>query len=96
VGDETTDLLAKMTDEMRVMHDSGVILRFALDPVEAFMLLSSLQLALRHPGVFNTQTGNWLRKFAADLQDNLCNGKPALTEVVRRGWQEEYDVQPSR
>lgn len=80
--------------EIKALEKSGAGLPFLFTPVQAFTLLSVLQLALRHP---NMEDGSavaaaFARDLAGNIEERLCVS-PALKEIARRGWLREYDDQ---
>lgn len=61
-----------------------------LDLVELWAVFVSLQLFLRHPG--NTgPVSEIVRKIAVRMQDILSGFGSAIAEVVKMGWQAEFD-----
>jgi len=63
-----------------------------VSPFEAWVLLSQLQLALRHP--LNTGLSARVARRLADRFTEIAApaNAPTLVEIARRGWQPEYDV----
>jgi hypothetical protein len=61
-----------------------------MSKVEAWILLSYLQLALRH---LRTEgpTAKTARQIARLLEQACTKDRPALTEVARRGWDRRHD-----
>ncbi len=76
--------------EMRALTESGACLPLYLAPAEAFSLLSTLQLALRHPKMVG-QAAELARKVAEEIEERLCK-TPALKEVAAMGWRPECDI----
>lgn len=69
-----------------LLIDEYAPLQLTLKRSEAFLLLSQLQLALRHPE--NTSyAAEWARPFA-DTLASAVSVSPAIAEIVRRGWSE--------
>lgn len=87
-------LQEQFTAEIIALEEAGAGLPFVFRPSEAFMLLSVLQLALRHPHI--GQTAALVQTFARELAENIegriSKGGPAITEIARRGWKSEYGV----
>ena len=82
------DLLEQFKSEMTAFCE-GQPLSLMLSPIEAWALLSHVQLALRHPQ--NTgPTSQIARRWAETIQSRLVTG-PAMSEVARRGWEAKYD-----
>jgi len=85
------DLKRQFERELVALQESGAGLPFTLDPAGAWMLLANLQLALRHPGN-NGASASWAREFASNIESRLCAGRPAMSEVARRGWLPKHDI----
>ena len=73
-----------------MLQESGAVLPFEFRPGEAFMLLATLQLALRHPGLADTSTGDFIESLARNIEGRVCK-TDALREMARRGWDAQYD-----
>jgi hypothetical protein len=86
------DALAQLlVDEIRDLTEDGAGLPCIFSAVEAFTLLSLLQLALRHPGLHG-YTRDFATRLAKDLESRL-SVTPAIRESVRRGWNPEFDTE---
>ena len=81
-----SELLREFISEITRLENTGAGVPFVFSPSEAFMLLSLLQLALRHPGCVNGAVGEFGRRLAADIEGRVCICGPAMKEVARRGW----------
>lgn len=69
-----------------LLIDQYAPLQLTLKRSEAFMLLSQLQLALRHPE--NTgPTADWARELGQTLEGAM-SVSPAIGNVAQRGWSE--------
>ena len=63
------------------------------DAIAAFMLLTQLQLASRHPG--NTgEAADTTKQFALGLQERLIELYPPIADFMEKGWYEIFDVNP--
>jgi hypothetical protein len=89
-GIDSEALLAAFTAEIRALVDAGAALPFLLNPVDAFTLLSLLQLALRHPTIAGYPR-ELAVKLARDIEERLGKS-PAIHEIARRGWLPSEDV----
>ena len=80
--------------ELKALHESGAGLRLELSPAQAWYVLSIMQLALRHPTfqTDNQQQAAAVRAIAGDIESRLCNGRPAMAEMARLGWDSAFDV----
>jgi hypothetical protein len=86
-------LQAQFVEEITALEESGAGMPFIFKPSEAFMLLSILQLALRHPAMAQTSptVAEFARALAENIQERLCK-TPAMKEIAERGWQQEHDI----
>jgi hypothetical protein len=80
----------RFAEEIQALIDSGAGMPFVFDPLEAFMLLGILQLALRHPGMADA-TGQFARALAENIEQRLCI-TPAMKEIAQAGWRPECDL----
>ena len=90
--EKISELLNRFEKEIRELESSGAGVPLTLTPTQAMMLLSLLQLALRHPGCREGHCAAFGRELAENLEARLGNGRPAIAEVARRGWLEQYDA----
>lgn len=74
---------------MRLAENTTPIL-LSLRPLEAWIILSHLQLALRHPENVG-ESARVARRIAEQLQAFVAPSG-ALREVARRGWDAAYDA----
>jgi len=66
-------------------------LTLRLQPIEQAILLSHLQLALRHP--LNTgPSAQVARRIAKRIQANLSRAGPNLRFTTEAGWNPQFDV----
>lgn len=65
------------------------VLELEVTPLQAWLLLSQLQLALRHPA--NAGVGADFARALAQVLIEYCAPTPALQEMARRGWDPNYD-----
>lgn len=71
--------------------DGAERIRLELDAGFAFMLIGTLQLALRHPK--NTGiTSETMREFKDDLIRKLANGNDDIETIIRCGDDPAFDV----
>jgi hypothetical protein len=77
--------------ELLALEKSGAALPLTLKPSEAWYLLASLQLVLRHTG-FDGEIRAYIDGLAHNIESRLCKGRPAMAAVAAMGWQAEYDV----
>lgn len=92
---ETSELKEEFLRELKQLEDSGAGLPFVLSPGEAWFLLSAVQLVLRHPGMNNGRNANvaeWLHLFARNIQERLCDGHPAMSQIAEMGWDARNDI----
>lgn len=84
-----TELLSMYMAEVfwRVGEGERVALSLTVD--EALSLVAVLQLALRSSAM-DGPLGAQIRRFAESLAMRMGT-TPAIAEVIRRGWLEEYD-----
>jgi hypothetical protein len=70
---------------------SEVVITTQTSPFRLFVLLSQLQLALRHPG--NTGASALIaRQIAENMADILCQYVPEARELIEMGWDDAHDV----
>jgi hypothetical protein len=70
---------------------SRAAIGFATTPARAFILISQLQLALRHPE--NDGGGSAIaREIAEHLTDALCFHIPEARALIELGWNPDNDV----
>lgn len=77
------------SEEFRALCLDPQPIELLLSKLQAWALLSQLQLALRHPENKGT-TADVGRHFAKEIERQVAK-TPALAEVARRGWNEKYD-----
>lgn len=93
VGMDKNELIERCIGELKELTESGAVLPLHFRPHEAFMLMSVLQLALRHPRIGERGgVGAFAKDLALNIESRLCKS-PAMAELARRGWNPEYDVQ---
>jgi hypothetical protein len=56
-----------------------------------FYLLAYLQLALRHPGTFDTHSGRVVRRAALELERAIAARVPAARALLAAGWDSAQD-----
>jgi hypothetical protein len=83
------DLIAKAMTEMKAMESLGIKIILELGISDAMALIGALQLACRHPE-FVGPTRYSVEKIIGQLFTNF-EGKPALQELIRMGWQRKHD-----
>jgi hypothetical protein len=89
---DDAELEKQFAADVVALEQSGAGMPFTFRPSEAWMLLSLLQLALRHPGVSSDTKGvaEFGKALAKNIEGRLCR-TPAMQEVARRGWDTRYD-----
>jgi len=84
------ELFAQFSKEFAELDKDVQPVLLTMTKVQAWALMSQLQLALRHPE--NTgRTSTMAREIAETIERNVAT-TPALKEVARRGWHQEYDL----
>ena len=86
-------LFQRFRDEFRTFNSNHPGLTLYLTPVEAWYLMSQLQLACRHPKN-NGGSRRYAESLALTLQLEIAR-TPALATVASRGWNPLYDVTTS-
>lgn len=82
-------LYEQFEGEFRVLCEDKQPVILELTKLQAWSLLSQLQLALRHPEN-KGPTSDIAREIAGAIQEKIATS-PALAEVARRGWDKRYD-----
>ena len=85
-------LLKGFTREIQELISQGVTIDLQLTPNQAMALIAMVQLACRHHGY-----GGHSRAVAIDIVQDMnsqftSHRVPSIVEVIRRGWQPQYDV----
>lgn len=84
------ELLARFTEEFKALAErKGTTVILELTALEAWTLLATIQLALRHP--LNVGGTSRIARELATLLERAVATTPALAEVARRGWDPHYD-----
>ena len=79
----------KEIDAIALLKDLPV--NFSIDGLTTFMIISQLQLAMRHPGN-RGQTSQVVRDIVIDLQNQLQTRSPDIKPILDKGWHPEFDV----
>lgn len=81
-----------MDDLLKALEQyDGDRISLAIDPRQLFMIISHLQLALRHPD--NTgESAIAVRAMTERLIDILAQVVPETRPILEMGWNECYDV----
>lgn len=74
----------------KVMSDKTP-LQVDIDIMSAWLLVSSLQLAVKHPGLSNPMK-TMLTRIARTFQARIAEHHPEADELLNMGWNEAYDV----
>jgi hypothetical protein len=74
----------------QVMKEAGPI-TLELDPIYLFVLVGTVQLALRHPGN-RGQSSEMAREAAIAFQQRLGELDPTIAAALEQGWHPEFDV----
>ena len=76
-------------DEMKALCERKQTITLKLTALDAWAILSQIQLASRHPE--NTgPTRNIAERIARQLQEQIAT-TPALAQTAEAGWDPEYD-----
>jgi hypothetical protein len=73
----------------QVMSDE-TLLQLEINIRGAWLILSALQLATRHPELHEPLI-NGLRKIGAGFADAICERHPEAAELIEMSWRSEYD-----
>jgi predicted membrane-bound spermidine synthase len=94
VADDPNERLLELAwqHEMTVLVNSTPRIQVELSPLTSWLLLSTIQLALRHPN-FPETTRQYVEPFARELQQRVAPSG-ALAIVAERGWNPDFDVDP--
>lgn len=85
---EEEELFEAMAHEMREVTASQPVFHIEITPQDAFMLLGMIQLAMRHPGLDESQRAVGVRH-ARSLQNLFMQTRvscPAIIAVCELGW----------
>jgi hypothetical protein len=66
-------------------------LPFTLSPYTAVVIVSQIQLALRHPGNVG-ELAKQARHIARTLQERLAEQDPEVGRYLEQGWHEVFDI----
>ena len=83
-------LFEQFSEEFRNLCLDPQPIELLLSKLQAWALLSQLQLALRHPENKGA-TADIAKHFAEEIQKKVAT-TPALAEVAKRGWDPKYDT----
>lgn len=84
----------QITSEMHAIFTAmaaAAPIRMKMPPIIAFYLVSTLQMALRHPE-FPPNVRVEMDRMARHLQAKLGEGNPLVAEMLELGWNPGYDV----
>ena len=85
------ELLSEFKREITELSRKNIIISLQLTPDHAMALIGAIQLACRHPA-FTGPASQVARRIAERMQsDFLQYDMQHILEVIRRGWQNEYD-----
>jgi hypothetical protein len=92
VSDDEDKVFRQFSRDLIDLELSGAGMAFVFKPSEAFFLLGTLQLAMRHPQFSEHEAASrFIRGLAEEIEQRI--GKtPALREVAARGWQKQFDA----
>jgi hypothetical protein len=79
--------IAGLTDAL----SSAKPLLMKFDGIAALSLLAALQLVLRDPEFRCGPTAERIYRIARVLEAHLVEHAPKTTDVIRRGWDRDYD-----
>ena len=74
----------------QAMQASGPI-TLEVDPIYLFVLVGTVQLALRHPGNHG-QSAEMAKEAAIAFQQKLGEIDPEIAVALEKGWHPEFDV----
>lgn len=87
------ELLARAMEEITALEESKAGMPFVFRPSEALMLVSVLQLALRHPNIENHgHVADFARRLAQNIEERLGKNHRWIAELIKRGWNPEFDT----
>ncbi len=66
------------------------VIKIEITPLEAWVIMCQLQLALRHPRNIGP-TAVIAREIAKEIQEKVAI-TPALQEIAEKGWKREFDM----
>ncbi|MGL5809720.1 MAG: hypothetical protein ACRCYQ_07240 [Nocardioides sp.] len=67
------------------------IIDMASTPARLYILISQIQLALRHPNNVGT-SAEIAREIALNMTEAVCHYVPEARESIEQGWNPAYDV----
>jgi hypothetical protein len=82
------ELIARCAREMEALTKAGAPVVLELSPVDAYTLLSQIQVALRHPEN-KGPTAEGARRIARQIEELLAPPGSAMREMSERGWRGE-------
>jgi hypothetical protein len=89
-------LLDNFMREIMQLHDQGVALVLDLGPNAAIALIGAIQLACRHPA-YTGPSRLVVEDIVHDLERGFAvHNVPNVLEVIRRGWDQQYDEKGDR
>lgn len=87
---DNEQLFRVMAAELTELVESGEQFRLSLDAVSAFQLVAVLQLALRHPGIKESESAN-VARFVIESGLFFFSEFPSISEAIARGDNPAYD-----
>ncbi|HEY9699687.1 MAG TPA: hypothetical protein V6D10_20670 [Trichocoleus sp.] len=78
-------------DVIRKIGNCPATVEFATTPARLFILLSHLQLALRHPDNIG-ESAAIARQIADNLANMICHYVPEARQLIEMGWNPACDV----
>lgn len=79
-------LLHAFKAEMLALSTDMPHIELMIRPADAWILLSFLQLALRHPQAASTESARDARRLALRLQELIAKPGSAMEIVANKGW----------
>ena len=86
---EDVELRQRFEAELRHLCSTKPCIELVIRPQDAWLILSFLQLALRHPTVRQFPTVARVEEIAHRIQELVAPAGSALDEVAQRGWLSE-------
>lgn len=83
-------LEARFVADFPLVHPTGTTLLLELTALQAWVVFSNLQLALRHPENAG-ETREIVEAIARSLQEQLAPPGTVLATVAEMGWHREHD-----
>jgi hypothetical protein len=83
------ELAAQFEDELLALVQEKPYVELMIRPQDAWIMLSFLQLALRHPEAVQHDSSIHARRIAMRLQELIAPPGSIMEEIANRGWNGE-------